>query len=356
MRAMTRGFDAIVGNPPWVSYAGKAAQPIADPRRAWYEHAYEAFAGYKNLQGLFLERIAAVGHPDSRLGVVLPSSMAELKGYAPTRAAFDRAVVCDPGLPDLGEDSFRGVSQPSMVLHGTYRPARLRSGASDAWPIERPDVDDEATRILARLDAAPFPPETFGERGLQTLSGDTAYFREAPDAQHTTPLRVGADITAFRLGVPSIWADPAHFGSRLRPPAEWQRVDVVIRQKARVPIAARSDGIGFRNTLLAAFASPTFSAGQLLAWLNSRVVRWSHYYRNRDARLGMPQVKIGHLRSLPAPPASVRAELHRIGEDLAARNTGLSADEQQALDDLAVAAFGLSPEERERITRDAEKW
>lgn len=131
---------------------------------------------------------------------------------------------------------------------------------------------------------------------------------------------------------------------------------MVIRQTARVPIAARSDGKGFRNTLLAAFASETFSAGTLLAWLNSSVVRWSHYYRNRDARLGMPQVKIGHLRSLPAPPASVRAELHRLGEDLAARNTGLSADEQRGLDDLAVAAFGLTPDERARITRDSEKW
>jgi hypothetical protein len=351
-----RGFDALVGNPPWVSYAGKAAQPIADPRRAWYDHAYEAFAGYKNLQGLFLERMANVGHPSTRVGLVLPSSMAELDGYGPSRAAFDRAAVCDPELPDLGEDSFRGVSQPSMVLHGTFRLTRLRKGSRDAWPIERPDVDDEATRILARLVAPPFPPETFGERGLQTLRGDTDHFTEAPDAQHTIPLRVGSDINAFRLGAPSIWADPEHFGSRLRPPAEWQRVDVVIRQTARVPIATRSDGLGFRNTLLAAFASPTFSAGTLLAWLNSRVVCWSHYYRNRDARLGMPQVKIGHLRSLPAPPASVRGELHRIGEALAARNTGLTADEQMALDDLAVAAFGLSPAERARITFDAEKW
>lgn len=147
MRAMTRGFDAIVGNPPWVSYAGKAAQPIADRRRAWYDAFYASFAGYKNLQGLFLERIASVGHTDARLGVVLPSSMAELKGYAPTRAAFDRAVVSDPSLPDLGE----AASAASRSLR--CAPRHLPRGAPSRG-LRRP-VAHRAARRRRRGDAHP---------------------------------------------------------------------------------------------------------------------------------------------------------------------------------------------------------
>ena len=83
------GFDAFVGNPPWVSYAGRASQPLAPALRRVYD-GFAAFRGYKNLQGLFVERAARLLKPGGRLGFVLPSSMSELAGYAPTRAAHDR--------------------------------------------------------------------------------------------------------------------------------------------------------------------------------------------------------------------------------------------------------------------------
>ncbi|HEV8551586.1 MAG TPA: hypothetical protein VGQ57_21205, partial [Polyangiaceae bacterium] len=95
------GFDAFVGNPPWVSYAGRASQPLAPEMREVYD-TYAAFHGYKNLQGLFVERAARLLRPGGRLGFVLPSSMSELAGYAPTRRAHDRFATVDPELPDLG--------------------------------------------------------------------------------------------------------------------------------------------------------------------------------------------------------------------------------------------------------------
>ncbi|HVY47770.1 MAG TPA: hypothetical protein VHB21_17900, partial [Minicystis sp.] len=66
---MRRGFDACVGNPPWVSYAGRAAQPLDDGLRAFYAAAYASFAGYKNLQGLFVERVASLLRAGGRLGL-----------------------------------------------------------------------------------------------------------------------------------------------------------------------------------------------------------------------------------------------------------------------------------------------
>lgn len=347
-----KGFDVIVGNPPWVSYAGRAAQPLDPARRAHYSKHYRAFKGYKNLQGLFIERITALGGAGTRVGVVLPSSMAELSGYAATRAVFDRAARCDPSLPDLGERSFLRVDQPAMALLGTLREAPLPEGSSAPWPIERPDLDDEARGILARMEGAPFSPETFGERGLQTQRDEALHLRAAPDGSHTLPLREGRDVTPFRLGSPSRWADPSRLAKPVRGPDAWARVDVVIRQTARVPIAARSDGGAFRNTLLAGFGSAEFSAGLLLAWLNSAAVRWRHYHLHRDARLGMPQVKVAHLRAITAPPAPLRAALDALGSRLGARNTGVSAAEQRELDTLSFEAFSLSVGERQRVLRD----
>lgn len=346
------GFDVIVANPPWVSYAGRAAQPLAPELRAAYARRYASFKRYKNLQGLFVERITALGRAGGRVGVVLPSSMAELDGYAPTREVFDRAAVCDDALPDLGEDAFEGVSQPAMVLLGTLRETRLASGSSAPWPLARPDLDAEARGILARMVGPTLPPGTFGERGVQTAGEDARRFTATPDATHTLPLREGKNVTPFCLGAPARWADPAALGARLRGPEAWAKVDVVLRQTARFPIAARADGGAFRNTLLAGFASEGISAGALLAWLNSAAVRWRHYHLHRDARLGMPQVKIAQLRAIPAPPARALAALHALGEALGARNAGITDDEQRDLDARVFDAIGLSDAERARVLRD----
>ena len=126
--------------------------------------------------------------------------------------------------------------------------------------------------------------------------------------------------------------------------------EVIVRQTARVPIAALSDGTGFRNSLLAGFDDPTYPASFLVAYLNSSPIRWLHYMRHRDARQGMPQLKILHLRSIPAPrDASLVAELGRTGAELSSRNQGLALEEQEALDRRVAEAFDLGPREWEKV-------
>jgi methylase of polypeptide subunit release factors len=344
------GFDAFVGNPPWVSYAGRAAQPLEPELRAEYTARYRGFAGYRNLQGLFVERCAALLKPGGRLGLLLPSSMSELAGYAATRRAHDRWCVTDDELPDIGEGGFPGVFQPCMILLSTRRSAPLDEAPNATWTLERPDLDADARVIIEKLARAPLPPALFGERGLQSMGDDLENLVSAPDARHSVPLRCGSDIEPFRLGPPSFHADPAWFGARLRPPEAWQSVRLVVRQTARVPMAALSDGAGFRNSLLAGFDDPAYPAPFLVAYLNSSPIRWLHYMRHRDARNGMPQLKISHLRATPAPPyARLVSELERAGSELSSRNQGVRADEQEALDRKVAEAFGLTTREWERV-------
>jgi hypothetical protein len=343
------GFDAFVGNPPWVSYAGRAAQPLAPELRAAYGR-YEAFRGYRNLQGLFVERCARLLRPGGRLGLVLPSSMSELAGYRPTRRAHDRLCVPDELLADLGATAFDGVFQPCMVLRSTRRAAVLETVPERAWPVERPDLDGTAHALIEKLARAPLPPHLFGERGLQSTGKDGAHLVVSPDARHSVPLRSGSDVEAFGLKSPSAHADPTWFGPRLRPASEWARVRLLVRQTARVPVAALSDGIGFRNSLLAGFDDSEYPAEFLVAYLNSTPIRWLHYARHRDARQGMPQLKVAHLRATPAPPSlTLKNALAAFGKDLSARGRGIRHDEQAELDAFVADAFELDEKERKRL-------
>jgi hypothetical protein len=348
------GFDAFVGNPPWVSYVGRAAQPLPQELRDAYTE-YEAFSGYRNLQGLFVERAARLLRPGGRLGFVLPSSMSELTGYAPTRRAHDRFAEPDAVLSDRGPDAFDGVFQPCMVLCSTRRPSPLSDISDRPWPLERPDLDASARALLLKLSREPLPPRLFGERGLQSMGEDKRHLARAPDASHSVPLRAGADIEAFRLRPPSFYADPRWFRNRLRPESEWRRVRVIVRQTARVPIAALSDGVGFRNSLLAGFDDTQYPAEFLVAYLNSNPIRWLHYVRHRDARQGMPQLKVAHLRATPAPPrAALISELESFGARLSSAGRAIDARDQAELDGLVADAFELDANERARVARWSE--
>lgn len=346
------GFDIFIGNPPWVSYAGRAAQPLDDDLRAYYTDTYGAFAGYKNLQGLFVSRCAGMLRPGGRLGFVLPSSMSELEGYLPTRRVHEGLSVCDDELPDFG-DVFDDVFQPSMALLSTRRSEPIVIDHPRPWPLHRSDLDAESIALLERLSArATFPPELFGERGFQSMGDDIQHLHalDAPSSAFCTGVRVGGDIEPFLRRSPKFYCDASLFGGRFRAAEEWVHVDLLIRQTARFPMVALADGQAFRNSILAGFSSEKWNRFFLLAWLNSSPIRWFHYVRNRDARQGMPQVKIAHLRAIPAPPSNALVQpIEDLGRTFGQRNTGIGLDEQAQLDELVADALELSPGDRRII-------
>lgn len=363
MRGPRRGFDAFVGNPPWVAYAGRAAQPLDDDIHRFYTRHYPAFFGYRTLHGLFVYRAASLLVPGGRLGLVVPTSVSDLGGYEPTRRAHDTLCEVDVELPDFG-DAFEGVFQPSMGLVSTRRAAPAPAPAPEKasiWRVARDDIDPTAASLLARLAELPtLPPACFGERGLQTSGDDVKKLRAVaqPEPPFVVPIREGGDLRAFSVLPPRLHLDPNGLTARLREPHEWREVRVLVRQTARFPIAARSDGLAFRNSILACFAAERYDADVLLAYLNASPIRWLHFMRHRDARQGMPQVKIAHLRSIPRVPGDAPAhlaELGAIGVVLGARNDGISRDEQRALDDVVASALALSEPERAMVAAWAER-
>lgn len=337
------GFDAVVGNPPWILYVGRGSQPLSPREKAFLEAVHGRAAKTLSTHGLFAAVAGRLVRPGGRVGLVLPTSVADASRYADVRGAHDELCAPDPELPDLGEDAFMGVFQPCMALLSTRRTEPCGDASGAPWPLARAGLDPEARRLLAALEALPkLPPELFGERGYRSSARDRGKFVKAgaPVPPHVVPLYEGTSVRELELLPPTAYAD----GARLpvtHPGPRWAEVDFFIRQTARFPIASPSARLAFRNSILAGFARGPYTTGALVAYLNATPVRWYHYHRQRDAQQGMPQVKIGHLRALPAPGAAALEPLDRLGSELIARNRGITGAERSTLDGLVAEALGV---------------
>lgn len=344
------GFHAILGNPPWILYAGKGKQPIDPREEEFLKEAHGRAAKTLSTHGLFAVVAGRLTAPGARIGLVLPTSVVDAERYSDVRAAHDE--LCDPeeSLLDFGEGAFAGVFQPCMALTSTRR-AQHVSSTGDPWKLARQGLDNGIRLLLEKLDSLPrLPPELFGERGYRSSQQDEGKFvkESVPRGPFDKPLYEGTSVREFELLGPTAHADASQL-AEVRRTDKWSTVDVFIRQTAKYPIASMSARLPFRNSILAGFANPPFTAEFLVAYLNSTPVRWFHFHKQRDAQQGMPQVKIGHLRSLPTPSAEAILRLTAIGEKLLARNHGISTCEREALDREVASALGLNSEEFHRM-------
>src|SRR5690606_19112182 len=104
---------------------------------------------------------------------VVPTSVADLDGYGPTRQVHDRYAQADAPLMDFGDGAFERVAQPCMALTSTRLASERSSTARVTWPLSSGALDEDAARILLKLEGLPrCPPDLFGERGYQTMGAD----------------------------------------------------------------------------------------------------------------------------------------------------------------------------------------
>jgi hypothetical protein len=354
------GFDFVIGNPPWVAHAGRSTQPLHAGLKRYFCATYDSFAGFPTTHGVFVELATRLLNADGRIAFVLPASVADLAGYAPTRKAHDRRCALIGPLPDYGEGRFAGVTQPCIAL--VSRRTATGRGASQTvggtpWEIERSDLDGGGLELLNRMSqCGTFPAELFGERGFQSTPALRKFIlrQEQAEDPYCVPLREGTDVREYHLAQARYYADACLLQKGLRPLHEFKSVAIVVRQTARYPIAAKSDGLAFRNSLLAVMSHPQWHWSAMLCILNSALIRWTHYYRFRDGRQPiLPQLKVGHLRAVPAPPDRAMPEfgyLEKLGAELAERNRGVLDRERASIDEWVGKLYGISETECRMVT------
>ena len=301
--AAAGGFDLVLGNPPWIAHAGRAARPLPPgaPRRAppplrlllaLPDDARPVRRAGRGARAARRPGRARAAHERRR--------PRRLRADAPrrtTRAASPRRTCRTSATA-----ASRASSSPSMALVSVRRDGGRRSGAGRralAAGASRPGAGRARRCWPASPRCRPCP---------RRCSASAACRRRRPPARRSSPvadagpgavaIREGVDVGAFRRDPPRLALDAAHVAH-----GRLAGVDLLIRQTARHPIAARPTAPPSATRCWRGSPSPTGPRGLLLALLNSAPVRWHHERRFRDARQGMPQVKVGHLRAIPVPPA-----------------------------------------------------
>jgi hypothetical protein len=351
-------YDLVIGNPPWVAFAGRATQPLTDERRRWLAQNYTAFHGYPTLQACFVELGARLA-PKGRVALLVPSPIADLDGYRPMRKVLTRTHRVHDELIEYGQDAFDGVVQPCFGLIADADPNASENDGSFAL-VERSGVASTAARVepptcLESLAVfARFPAACFREFGFQTTSEVTrTMLRRGSDVEppFEYPLLEGRDVAEFRVGTPRLYLHAERdklkrLHCRLREVDDFKQVEFVVRQTAKYTIAALHNGYPFRNSLLAGFGCAQYPAAVMVGLLNSTLVRALHLAAQRDARQKtFPQVKVAHLRGLPAPPVDDERAEELEGLVLGIEGEKPDTHERQRLDALVYGWYGINGEE-----------
>ncbi len=194
------GFDAVVGNPPYLFIT-----ELSDDEKRYFQKRYQSTEYRFDIYGLFIERaMTEILRPGGRIGYIIPHTLLANDSFTKLRNLLLRESYVDEVL-DIGPGVFQKAKNETMILVAERSAPRRRtttvrvtdakafpapkkdfnikqalwaSNANAAWLV---NVDQNAAQFLAAMDAA---PRRLGDlctvnQGLRT--GDNAtYLSEIP--------------------------------------------------------------------------------------------------------------------------------------------------------------------------------
>ncbi|HSW44152.1 MAG TPA: TaqI-like C-terminal specificity domain-containing protein [Phycisphaerae bacterium] len=308
------GFDAVIGNPPYLSFSGRQAVDISDDERRYYERRYSS-GGWPTSHGLFIER--AVRTISSRMvSYIVPDQVGHLNGYQVVRDVIaehsalvqirywgERVFtgVVTPALTFVADKDFSG---PGTVLLTDGTACELLLGAGIKWTARsHDDLLAKAHRVGRSLG------QMVADPGVHTGNCSEALILPLSGSENPlVPVLEGKQISRYRCDPPTKGLDLRYRPRQgeyftIRPEDRYSRACFVIRQTAAYPIIGPRGHTTtyFRNSLLALYPpQEPLDVRFFVGLLNSRLIR--HLYTatvHESEQKAFPQVKVRALRELP---------------------------------------------------------
>lgn len=323
------GFDAVVGNPPWVATAGRA-DISASLESALRSYLADAFVTTENQFDLYVacyERAVRLS-TDGRVGFVVPDSIPAREGNAPIReflltnappstivrvgAAFD-GVETGAAIVVSGGDGSGDDADSAVRCADATDGANLDALSYESIPVSvfesqdaarfRIYLDAETRGVLSTLEDRPALGSVIeisrGEeigKGAELLADDPE-----PDRR---PIAPGAAIRRYGLDTDELrYIDPADVAKAER---QYESPKLLLRQTGDALVAAYdADDLA---TIKSAYnvrleSESTAELKHLLGVLHSSVLAFYHHYKHAAYRAVFPQLNQSTVESLPVPIA-----------------------------------------------------
>jgi hypothetical protein len=302
------GFDAVIGNPPYVSYGGRQVVAIPPAHARYFAEHYES-AGWATAHSLFMERSAKL-LARRFVSFIVPDQVGHLDGYRSLRGVLLRRGRLTE-VRYWGEDVFDGVTTPSMtfVLDLQAKRAATRvcnaDGTEQAGTIEGDAAwsFSSSSSLLDKLRSRAMSIRGWlADCGMRTTDAKRQVLRLEKAKGRFVPVLEGKQIGRY-------WCAPPEVAVRLDAGAvfksrdeKYSRARFLIRQTAAYPIVGpREHAAFFRNSLHALYAPEGgLDVRYLVGVLNSKLLRFAYVKLIREAsQRTFPQVKLAPLGQLP---------------------------------------------------------
>lgn len=379
--AGTAGFDAVVGNPPWVATAGRTgvSARLDGELRAYLAGAFEATENQFDAYVAFCEQFVRQS-ADGRIGIVLPDSVLAREGTEPLRsfllertslAELVRLGTAIPGVEtgvaivvtggdgdevrcvDAGERGLEALTPDTGGLTAgddevtrDADPTCRSAGASSVTSIPQSVfADRDASRFLLHLDEPtrsllatieghpPLGDSVEIARGEEI--GKTADVLHDEPSPGLRPIAPGSAIRRYGIDADELrYVDPADVA---KPAAQYRAPQLLFRQTSDALVGTvDEEGLA---TIKSAYTLRVPSGSRellrhLLGLLCSSVLDVYHRTTRADYRAVFPQINQSTFEALPvAIPDGPDPELVAAVE----RRLALTADRATVDPDLADA-------------------
>jgi len=338
------GFDAVVGNPPWL---GLRTGEIQAGLLNWLRVHYHSSVGQFDLAAIFCELACVLTSQNAPIGEVVPKRILTNESHEALRKilAVERHLNCaiDLGVAFAGVDNDaallvaggsdsaaattlgKRVGESAFVFH------RVPSSTFKVMPFHIIPVNSRADAIslsarIASRDVLPLGQLAEITRGAECGMNHPAISKKP--AAGALPLIDHLDMNRHHVSHEGWFVDPAKIEAAvLKPASLYQTVPKLLIRFLSSGIVAASDDTGYASTNLVYHVASGNETSFLCGVLCSRLLNFWYHTAFQNEEVKFPHVQKSHLVRLP---------IRRIEFTTAEKKRSVLVDKARQLYQLAL--------------------
>jgi type I restriction-modification system DNA methylase subunit len=392
------GFDAVIGNPPWITLRGKEFMGVSNSELNYYLNKYTNSAEYKvNSFALFIEKGIDLLKKGGIFGNIVPSTLlsnqylAKIRKYILEQSKFQVLAelgknIFENAIADvciillLKENSSKNkvqvLSNVKNLPEGDYKIQNInqklyRDNKDFIFETRINDVD---RKIIQHIESKSVSLVEFVKNYVGIVTGDNKTFiSETPETNKHKKILIGRNIGRYFCGQPKKYVlfDPDKLHSNTDEKIYRQKEKILIRKTGNILFATIDRNQYFTDQTIYNLVPKNDSANIdlifLLGLINSRLIQFYFSRKlitNPDA---FPYIKGIHINVLPIcknPEKSQHNKLVKLVNQMLDLNKKLQTatlpqDQEMTqrqitatdreIDNLVFDLYRLSEEERRVI-------